>query len=82
MSIPFKDGFMHVTHTGINVTSIQSHIQPLNPQIGFNVNSIQRLIQTLSQQIGFNVNSIQRQIQLLTHKWDSTSIPFKDIFNH
>ena len=50
---------------GFNVKSIQSQIQPLNPQIGFNLNSIQRAIQPLPHQIGFNVNSIQRQIQQL-----------------
>ena len=67
---------------GFNFNTIQRWIPSLNPQIGFNVNSIQRWIQPLNPQIGFNVNSIQRRIQPLKHKWDSTSIAFKDRFNH
>ena len=66
-SLPFKtDSTINPTNRiqrKCNVNSIQSQIQPLNPQTGFNINCIQRQIQLLNPQIGFNVNSIQRQIQ-------------------
>ena len=64
------------------MNSIHRQNQPLNPQIGFNVNSIQSQIQQLNPQMRFNVNSIQKKFNFQDHKWDSTSIPIKDRFNH